>query len=61
MTVRGSVDGYKYVAGALLRLLSALKEGAKFSDGSVVSNIVTEEQIFYTKHRGIMPLLNITL
>jgi len=50
-----SVEGYKILAGTLLRYISALKEGAKISDKSVVSTFVTEQQLFYFEHRGIMP------
>jgi len=58
VTECSSVEGHKYLAGTPLRHVSALKEGTEVSDKSVASIFVAEEQMFYFKHRGIMPLIN---
>jgi len=39
VTECSSVEGHKYLAGTLLRHISALKEGAKFSDKSVMTRL----------------------
>ena len=55
VTECSSVKRHKYLAGTLLRHISALNEGAKVSDKSVVCTFVTEYQMFYFEHRGLMP------